>query len=163
MQLHMIGSKLSSVTGRHVVSVETLMLRVSTGRRWAYRHAITQPLRGESPDAAARRLAGVAAGDPGVVVHSTSWRHEPDGRIVLTYAICPDPEPWRAAVEVPVLEIARGDAPATPSPERIALANVVAHAVRHLAFLMAEDPVVSGVLARHPLVAAALEPATASA
>lgn len=159
----MIGSKLSSVTGRHVVSVETLMLRVGTDRRWSYRHAITRPLHGESPDEAARRLAGVTAGDPGVVVHSTSWRHEPGGRIVLTYAICPDPEPWLAAVEVPVLEIARGEAPATPSPERVGLANVVAHAVRHLAFLMAEDPVVSGVLARHPLIAAALEPVTAPA
>lgn len=159
----MIGSKLSSVTGRHVVSVETFMLRVSTDSRWSYRHAITQPLHGESPDDAARRLAGVPAGAPGTVVHSTSWRHEPDGRIVLTYAVCPDPAPWLAAVEVPVLEIARGAAPAAPSPERIALANVVAHAVRHLAFLMAEDPVVAGVLTRHPLIAAALEPVPVSA
>ncbi|SEH02316.1 hypothetical protein SAMN05444920_125104 [Nonomuraea solani] len=137
------------------------MLRVGDDDRWAYRYAITQPGRGESPDAAARRLSGVAAGDQDTVVHSTSWRHEADGRIVLTYAVCPDPEPWLPAVGVPVLEIARGEAPATPSPDRVALANVVAHAVRHLAFLMAEDPVVSRVLSGHPRLAAALEPVAA--
>ncbi|MGW0804501.1 hypothetical protein [Nonomuraea sp. NPDC002799] len=151
------------MTGRHVVSVETLMLRASADHRWSYRHAITQPRRGESPDEAARRLSGVPAGAQDTVLHSTSWRYEPDGRIVLTYAVCPDPSPWLPAIEAPVLEIARGEAPATPSPGDISLANVVAHAVRHLAFLLAEDPVVSGVLSRHPEIALALEPAAAPA
>ena len=159
----MNGIKLLTVTGRHVVSVETLMLRVGTDNRWSYRHAITEPGRGESPDEAARRLSGVAAGDRRTVVHSTSWRYEPDGRVVLTYAVCPDPAPWLPAVEVPVLEIVRGEAPAMPSPDRVALANVVAHAVRHLAFLVAEDPVVARVLGRHPEIAPALEPAGAPA
>lgn len=155
----MSGSKLVTVTGRHVVSVETLMLRVGTDNRWSYRHALTRPRRGESPDQAARRLGGVAAADRDTVVHSTSWRYEPDGRIVLTYAVCPDPSPWLPAIELPELEIARGAAPATPSPERVALANVVAHAVRHLAFLVAEDPVVARALSRHPRIGPALEPA----
>lgn len=159
----MIGSKLVAVTARHVVSVETLMLRVGTGNRWHYRHARTRPAPGESPDEAARRLAGVAAGDPGTVVHSTSWRHEPEGEIVLTYAVCPDPAPWLPAVEAATLEIARGEAPATPSPGRVTLDNVVAHAVRHLAFLMAEDPVVARALSGHPRIARALEPAGAPA
>lgn len=159
----MTGSKLWVVTGRHVVSVETLMLRVGPDNRWSYRHAMTRPLRGESPDEAARRLSGVAPGDSDTVLHSTSWRYESGGEIVLTYAVCPDPEPWLPAVEVPVLEIARGQAPATPSPERVALANVVAHAVRHLAYLLAEDPVVARALSRHPHVVSALEPAAISA
>lgn len=158
-QLHRYCSKLLAVTGRHVVSVETLMLRVGTDNRWSYRRAMTRPGRGESPDEAARRLSGVTAADPGTVLHSTSWRYEPDGRIVLTYAVCPDPSPWLPAIEVPVLEIARGEAPATPSPDHVALANVVAHAIRHLAFLMAVDPVVARVLSRHPEIGAALEPA----
>ncbi len=139
------------------------MLRVGTDNRWSYRHAMTRPWPGESPDEAARRLSGVAAADPDTVVHSTSWRYEPDGGIVLTYAVCPDPSPSLPAIEAPVLEIARGEAPATPSPERVALANVVAHAVRHLAFLMAEDPVVARALSRHPLIGPALEPAGAPA
>lgn len=146
-----------------MVSVETLMLRVSTDNRWSYRQSMTEPRRGESPDAAARRLSGVTATDPDTVLHSTSWRYEPDGRIVLTYTVCPDPSPWLPAIEVPVLELARGEAPATPSPDRIATANVVAHAVRHLAFLMAEDPVVARALSRHPLIGPALEPVGAPA
>ncbi|MFC7587078.1 hypothetical protein ACFQYP_27675 [Nonomuraea antimicrobica] len=157
-----MSSKLLPVTGRHVVSVETLMLRVGTDSRWSYRQARTRPRPGEHPDETACRLGGVAAGDQGVVVHSTSWRYEPEGRVVLTYVVCPDPAPWLPAVEVPVLEIARGRAPA-PSPEHVALANVVAHAIRHLAFLMAEDPVVARALAGHPGIAPALAPVTASA
>lgn len=159
----MIGSKLVAVTGRHVILVETLMLRVDTDNRWSYRHALTRQRRGESPDEAARRLGGVEPQDPDTVVHSTSWRYEPDSGVVLTYVVCPDPAPWLPAVEAPELEIARGRAPATPSPERVALANVVAHAVRHLGLLMAEDPVVSRVLSRHPAIALALEPAGAPA
>ncbi|MEV0629151.1 hypothetical protein [Nonomuraea wenchangensis] len=144
------------MTAGHVVSVETLMLRVGTDNRWSYRHAMTSPRAGETPDEAARRLSGVRGDDPGVVLHSTSWRYEPDGRVVLTYAVCPDPAPWLPAERVPVLEIARGAAPATPSPERLALANVVAHAIRHLAFLADEDPVVARTLARHPRLGRAL-------
>ncbi|MCK2216044.1 hypothetical protein MF672_019905 [Actinomadura sp. ATCC 31491] len=144
------------MTAGHVVSVETLMLRVDTDNRWSYRHASTRPRPGETPDEAARRLAGVREADPDVVLHSTSWRYEPDGRIVLTYAVCPDPSPWLPAVEAPDLVIARGAAPATPAPEHVAVANVVAHAVRHLAFLVAEDPVVARVLSRHPRLGPAL-------
>lgn len=158
----MMCSKLPAMT-RYVVSVETLMLRVGADNRWSYRRAMTRPGPGESPDEAARRLAGVAAGESGTVLHSTSWRYEPDGGLVLTYAVCPDPAPWLPAIEVPVLEIARGEAPAAPSPDRVTLANVVAHAVRHLAFLVAEDPVVARALARHPLIGPALEPAAAPA
>jgi len=159
----MVRDKLVPMTAGHVVSVETLMLRVDAGGRWSYRSASAIPQPGESPDETARRLGGVSAADPGTVVHSTSWRYEPGGTVVLTYAICPDPEPWRPATEAPVLEIARGPAPAAPSPDRFSLVNVVAHAVRHLAFLMAEDPVVARSLARHPGVAAALQPAAAPA
>ncbi|WP_162795052.1 hypothetical protein [Nonomuraea lactucae] len=144
------------MTGRHVVSVETLMLRTTTDSRWAYRRAVAVPERAESPDDAARRLAGVEAGDPGTVVHSTSWRYLPQGEVVLTYAVCPDPAPWLPAVELPALEIARGPAPAVPAPERVEVAQVAAHAVRHLAFLMGGDPVVREALVGHPEIAAAL-------
>ncbi|QYC42589.1 hypothetical protein Nocox_24930 [Nonomuraea coxensis DSM 45129] len=151
------------MTAGHVVSVETLMLRVGTDNRWSYRHATTSPRAGETPDEAARRLAGVRGDDPGVVLHSTSWRYEPDGRVVLTYAVCPDPAPWLPAEHAPDLEIARGAGPATPSPDHVTLANVVAHAVRHLAFLVAEDPVVARALARHPRLGAALSGPPAAA
>ncbi|MEU8248396.1 hypothetical protein [Nonomuraea sp. NPDC048916] len=142
-----------------MVSVETLMLRASTDSRWAYRRAVTVPGPGESPDEAARRVSGVTAGRSGIVVHSTSWRYLPEGEVVLTYAVCPDPAPWLPAVELPGLEIARGPAPASPTPERIEPAHVAAHAVRHLAYLVARDPVVREALVRHPELVAALAPA----
>jgi hypothetical protein len=144
-----------------VVSVETLMLRAATDSKWAYRRATTLPDPEETPDQAARRLCGVSPDAASTVVHSTSWRYRAGGEVVLTYAVCPDPEPWLPAVELGSLEIASGAAPATPAPERIELANVVAHAVRHLAFLMAEDAVVREALARHPEIATALDPAAA--
>ncbi len=158
----MIGSKLRTVTGRHVVWVETLMLRADADSSWAYRRAETRPEPGESPDEAARRACGISAGDPLTVVHSTSWRHLAGGEIVLTYAVCPDPAPWLPAVALPRLELAMGSAPARPSPERVEVAHVAAHAVRHLAFLMAEDPIVRRTLLRHPLLAPALERWTTS-
>ena len=142
-----------------MVSVETLMLRASTDSRWAYRRATTLPDPGEAPDQAARRVCGVAADAPATVVHSTSWRYRPEGEIVLTYAVCPDPEPELPAIELPALEIVGGETPATPAPDRIEVANVVAHAIRHLAFLVAEDPVIRQALAHHPDVITALNPA----
>lgn len=144
-----------------MVSVETLMLRASTDSKWAYRRATTLPGPGEAPDQAARRISGVTADAPATVVHSTSWRYRPEGEIVLTYAVCPDPEPGLPATELPALEIVGGDAPATPAPERIEVANVAAHAIRHLAFLAVEDPVVRQALAHHPDVVTALNPAFA--
>src|SRR5690606_8569731 len=105
--LHTTCSKLSTVTERHLVSVETLMLRPESGGSWAYRRAETRPRPGESPDEAARRVCGVSAGDPLTVVHSTSWRHLPHGEIVLTYVVCPDPAPWLPAETLPHPEIAR--------------------------------------------------------
>jgi hypothetical protein len=82
------------------------------------------------------------------VVHSTSWRHE-DGRVVLTYVAVVDPPeslPRDALVEVPVTrtELARGDA--TRAPEVIGVAAVIEHALRHLAWLVRDDPAIATVL-----------------
>ncbi|MBB6553213.1 hypothetical protein [Nonomuraea rubra] len=139
------------------VSVETLMLRAAADGRWSYRRLTAALGRGESPDEVARRLAGLSVNEPSTVVHSTSWRHRPEGQIVLTYAVCPDPEPHLPAEELPVLHIAQGSAPAAPAPERIDTTNVASHAVRHLAFLMATDAVVRRALLNHPLIARTLE------
>ena len=83
-----------------------------------------------------------------LVVHSTSWRHE-EGRIVLTYvaavtvtaALPPD-----SLAELPVhrAELARGGA--TSAPESIAIEAVLEHALRHLSWLVRDDPSVSHAL-----------------
>ncbi|MBN6056538.1 hypothetical protein JYK22_31715, partial [Nonomuraea sp. RK-328] len=142
------------------VVVETLMLRAGLDGRWSYRRLVAAPQPGESPDEAARRLGGLSADEPATVVHSTSWRHLPEGQVVLTYAVCPDPAPHLPADELGALDIVHGAGPAAPSPERIAVANVASHAVRHLAFLTVTDAVVRRALREHPPIASALESLT---
>ncbi|MEU8403885.1 hypothetical protein AB0C28_52675 [Nonomuraea sp. NPDC048892] len=139
------------------VSVETLMLRLGPGGSWFYGRLTAAPRQGESPDEVARRLSGLSGDEPSTVVHSTSWRHRPEGQVVLTYAVCPDPAPHLPAEELPVLEIAQGGAPAAPAPEHIDIVNVASHAIRHLAFLMTTDAVVRRALLDHPPVAGALD------
>lgn len=135
------------------VYVEVLTLRADLDGRWSYRRATAVPARGESPDEAARRTAGAVPG----VMHSTSWRYRPEGRVVLTYAVCPDPEPGLPATPLRTLEIARGPAPDSPTPERIEVDHVAAHAVQHLAFLMTTDQVVREALMEWPEIALALD------
>lgn len=144
------------------IVVEALALRADDHGRWSYRHLVTAPGPGETPDQAARRLAQVSAGSSHTVVHSTSWRHEPDGRIVLSYAICPDPRPDLPAIPLPEPRVARGRGPATPTPEQVRPEHVAAHALAHLAFLLGTDSAVRDALTAAPPVAAALARLAAS-
>jgi hypothetical protein len=82
-------------------------------------------------------------------VHSTSWRFDED-RIVLTYVVAVDPPqhlPPGSLELVPVVrsELARGAA--TAPPESIAMEAVLEHAVRHLAWLIRDDPAIATALA----------------
>ena len=84
-----------------------------------------------------------------VVVHSTSWRHE-EGRVILTYVavIAPPAElPPGSLVKLPVgrAELARGEAMA--APESIGVDAVLEHALRHLSWLVKDDPAVMKSLA----------------
>jgi hypothetical protein len=82
-----------------------------------------------------------------LLVHSTSWRHEAD-RVVLTYvaAVEPPEEPSEHLADEPVerVDLARGDA-FGPPPE-IGVGQVIEHAFRHLAWLVADDAVVGDAL-----------------
>jgi hypothetical protein len=82
------------------------------------------------------------------VVHSTSWRYE-EGRIVLTYVVVVDltsslPSGSLEPVEVRRAEIDRGESMAPP--ESIHLAAVLEHALRHLAWLIRDDPAIAAAL-----------------
>jgi hypothetical protein len=82
------------------------------------------------------------------VVHSTSWRYE-EGRIVLTYVVVAEltdslPPGSLEAVEVQRAEIDRGDAMAPP--QSIRLAAVLEHALRHLSWLIRDDPAIAAAL-----------------
>jgi hypothetical protein len=83
------------------------------------------------------------------VVHSTSWRHE-EGQVVLTYVVVVEPPvslpPGSLeAVAVERAELARGKAMAPP--DTIGVAAVLEHALRHLSWLVRDDPAIAAALA----------------
>lgn len=82
------------------------------------------------------------------VVHSTSWRYEED-RVILTYVAVVEPParlPPDSLVIFPIgrVDLARGEALAPPTA--IGVAQVVEHALRHLAWLVRDDPAISAAL-----------------
>jgi hypothetical protein len=82
------------------------------------------------------------------VVHSTSWRHE-EGRVVLTYVAVvetPSSLPADALTGRPVArtDLARGDA--TAPPTGIGVDQVIEHALRHLSWLVRDDPAIAAAL-----------------
>ena len=95
-----------------------------------------------------------------LVVHSTSWRHEA-ARIILTYvAVITSPEhlPPDSLVALPVrrAELTRGEA--TAAPTTIGVEAVLEHALRHLSWLVKDDPAVMEALADWKTVLADFQP-----
>lgn len=90
------------------------------------------------------RLVREAIGAP-VLVHSTSWRRA-HGGVILTFVVVIESSLVGGMDSAPVAraELARSDA--TAAPREIAHAQVVEHGLRHLAWLVREDPVVAGEL-----------------
>ena len=81
------------------------------------------------------------------ILHSTSWRHDGE-HVVLTYlAVVDQPaeqNAYLATEPVTRMDLARGSA--TAAPAAIASAQVLEHALRHLAWLLDDDPVVAKAL-----------------
>ncbi len=128
-------------------------------RYWRDSQLLTRP--SGTPENTVRvLLAKHASGtrDPGTdarMLHSTSWRYEDQGRIVLTYLayLAPNSPLMSGAVRLRLEDIP-GQAPTDalhPRPPHIAELDVLSHGLRHVAFLMAREP--EGALAR------ALDPA----
>ncbi len=90
------------------------------------------------PDTIARRLAAPTCAP--AVLHSTSWRWEKNGTLVLTYlAYSEDPkcrtaEPLRLAWSD--LLPPQSTDPQKPRPAEIREQDVLAHGIRHLTFLV---------------------------
>jgi hypothetical protein len=107
---------------------------------------IDAPSGGHPGDAVVAALARYGVSPD--AVHSTSWRTE-DDRLVVTYlAVLPPFEVPPAGMrtgEVLRTELARGSA--TGPPEAIGVTHVVEHALRHLAWLIKDDPVIRDLLA----------------
>jgi len=94
---------------------------------------------GQDPDRRCRSLAGDDA-EAIAAIHSTSWRWEPGGRIVLTYVawmkdgrLDPDARP------LPPLPTPGPTDPLHPRPAEIRELDPLAHGLRHLAFLVQRD------------------------
>jgi hypothetical protein len=87
--------------------------------------------------AAARRVIG----EP-LVVHSSSWRRD-RGVVVLSFVAVIEPDQAADMATTPVgrAALARGDA--TSAPTAIATGQVLEHGLRHLAWLVKDDPTVA--------------------
>ncbi|MFN0280741.1 MAG: hypothetical protein ACKVZ6_02080 [Kineosporiaceae bacterium] len=90
------------------------------------------------------RMVADVVGAPRLV-HSTSWRRERGG-VVLTFLVVIDPEPAGNMPSVPIARAGLARSQARAAPAVIADTQVIEHALRHLAWLAAEDSVVAGEL-----------------
>jgi hypothetical protein len=90
------------------------------------------------------RIVRDVVGDP-LLVHSTSWRRDRDA-VILSFVVVIDARRVGSMTSRPIgrAELARSEA--TAAPRDIATEQVVEHALRHLAWLAVDDPVVRGEL-----------------
>jgi len=109
--------------------------------------------RSTDPDTAARKLT-TGIGEP-AVLHSTSWRWERDGTIVLTYMAYCENVMFQGFEPVELLwdQLAQPAAtdPQHPRPAEIREVDVVSHGLRHLSFLIryARDGRLDAALSPH--------------
>jgi hypothetical protein len=134
--------------------IEAVLLSAGHGQVW-FRVARAD-LGPDDPDGVARRLAGVPPSDPAGLLHSTSWRFDA-GRVVLTYAALPDPDPGACLRPVPLVTRCASAGPLAPSPESVSMRDVARHACRHLAYLRRTDPLVAARAVAAPRLWALIE------
>lgn len=99
----------------------------------------------EHPVEVVDRIVVGLVGEP-IVVHSTSWRREASA-VLLTFLAAIRPEQVGEMTTVPIerSDLARSEA--RRAPARIGHEQVLEHALRHLAWLVQDDPVVAAKLA----------------
>jgi hypothetical protein len=74
------------------------------------------------------------------LVHSTSWRSDRDA-VILTFIVVADSADGMDSRRIDRTELARSQA--TAAPAEVEHDQVLEHALRHLAWLAADDPVVA--------------------
>lgn len=139
------------------VSLEVFIVSPAVGSQTIryVRRATDLSKRTSDPDAVARELASSIATP--AILHSTSWRWEKDGTIVLTYlAYCEHAE-FRGVEPVQLgwdrLAPPAATDPQHPRPAEIREEDVVSHGLRHLSFLVryARDGRLAAALSPHSL------------
>jgi len=137
------------------VTVEVFSVGLDTaGEGLVFARSEAELQGGANPDGRARLLG---AGET-VLIHSTSWRWEPDGRIVLTYLAWARDGTLVAGVRpLPGLPPPGPTDPLRPRPQEIRELDPLAHALRHLAFLLrtSRDGAVAAALGSRAAAAAA--------
>jgi hypothetical protein len=100
--------------------------------------------REEHPMDVVHRIVRDVLGDP-LLVHSTSWRRDRDA-VILSFVVVIDAAAVTGMASLPVrrAELARGGA--SEAPTAIGFEQVLDHGLRHLAWLMRDDPVVRDTL-----------------
>jgi hypothetical protein len=108
---------------------------------------------GEHPVEVVDRIVRDVVGPP-ILVHSTSWRRDRDA-VVLSFIVVIDEMHVGAMDSRPIVRAELARSGATAAPRTIGTDQVVEHALRHLAWLAEDDPVVREVLpaAWHPVLA----------
>jgi hypothetical protein len=98
----------------------------------------------EHPVEVVERVVRDTVGAP-ILVHSTSWRRA-HGGVVLSFVVVIGPDLVGDMESAPIgrAELARSEA--TAAPRSIAHAQVLEHGLRHLAWLVHDDPVVTAEL-----------------
>jgi len=95
----------------------------------------------EDPMVVVNTAINRAVGEP-LVVHSTSWRRDRDGVILSFVAVISlDLGSTMPGLPIGRADLARGGA--TTAPPTIATTQVAEHGLRHLAWLIRDDPVVA--------------------
>jgi len=90
------------------------------------------------------RLVEGTIGQP-ILVHSTSWRRD-RGAVILSFLVAIDPTLVGAMDTAPIAraDLARSEAAA--APRQVGYLQVLEHGLRHLAWLVQDDPVVAAEL-----------------
>ena len=94
----------------------------------------------EHPVEVVDRIVRDVIGDP-LLVHSTSWRRDRDA-VILSFVVAIDEAIVGDMASRPVARTDLARSEATVAPRDIATDQVVEHALRHLAWLAEDDPVV---------------------
>jgi hypothetical protein len=108
----------------------------------------------EHPVEVVDRIVRDALGPP-LLVHSTSWRRDRDA-VILSFVVVIRETLVGPMTSVPIGRAALARSQATAAPQEIATDAVVEHGLRHLAWLVHDDPVVAATLspAWRPVLAA---------
>jgi hypothetical protein len=98
----------------------------------------------EHPVEVVDRIVRDVVGDP-LLVHSTSWRRDREA-VILSFVVVIDERLVGDMDSRPVARTHLARSQATVAPRDVATDQVVEHALRHLAWLAEDDPVVRGEL-----------------